>query len=67
MGEAPTRNEAGRSPAPQRQVSADVAAEVTRAGGLSYTWWLGDRPPEVGWMLPTYFVAYVDEIVLEES
>jgi hypothetical protein len=48
-------------------VPADVAADLTRAGGLSYTWWLGDRPPATGWVLPEYFVAYVDEIVVEES
>jgi hypothetical protein len=48
-------------------VTADVAADLTRAGGLSYTWWLGDRPPEVGWVLPAHFVAYVDEIAVEES
>lgn len=48
-------------------VYTDVAAEVTRASGLSYTWWLGDRPPSEGWMLPAAFVGYVDEIAAEES
>jgi hypothetical protein len=49
-------------------VSADVAADVTRAGGLSYTWWLGvSGPPVDGWELPADFVAYVDEIAAEES
>jgi hypothetical protein len=42
-------------------VYTDVAAEVTRASGLSYTW-LGDRPPLEGWMVPAAFVGYVDEI-----
>ena len=48
-------------------VSADVAADDTRAGGLSYSWWLGVRSPAKGWELPAYFVTYVDEIAAEES
>ena len=50
-------------------VPADVAADITRAGGLDYTWWLGERPrPAAGdWRMRPSFVAYVDQIGADEA
>ena len=49
-------------------VPADVAADITRAGGLDYTWWLGERPRAAAgdWRMRPSFVAYVDQIGAEE-
>ena len=49
-------------------VPAEVAADITRAGGLDYTWWLGERPRAAAsdWRMRPSFVAYVDQIGAEE-
>jgi hypothetical protein len=49
-------------------VSADLAADVTRAGDLSYTRWLGDPPlpaPDK-LVLPATFVTYIHGLLTEE-
>jgi hypothetical protein len=50
-------------------VPAEVAADITRAGGLDYTWWLGERPrAAVGdWRMRSSFVAHVDSFGAEED
>ncbi len=50
-------------------VPAQVAADITRAGGLSYTWWLDERPRAAAgdWRLRPSFVAYVDSFGGEDS
>ena len=49
-------------------VPADVAADITRAGGLDYTWWLGERPRAAAgdWRMRPSFVAYIDQIGAEK-
>jgi hypothetical protein len=50
-------------------VPAEVAADITRAGGLDYTWWLGERPRAAAgdWRMRPSFVAYVDSFGAEED
>ena len=50
-------------------VPAEVAADITRTGGLDYTWWLGECPrAAVGdWRIRSSFVAYVDSFGAEEN
>ena len=50
-------------------VPADVAADITRAGGLSYTWWLGERPGASAsdWKMRPSFIAYIDSLGAEEG
>jgi hypothetical protein len=67
MGKLPPETKQAVRQHRNAMVSADVAADVTRAGGLSYSWWLGVPSSTEGWELPAYFVAYVDEIAAEES
>jgi hypothetical protein len=50
-------------------VPAEVAADITRAGGLDFTWWLGERPRAAasGSRMRPSFVAYVDSSGVEED
>jgi hypothetical protein len=50
-------------------VPAEVAPEITRAGGLDYTWWLGERHRAAAgdWRMRPSFVAYVDSIGAGEA
>jgi hypothetical protein len=50
-------------------VPAEVATDITRAGGLDYTWWLGERPRAAAddWRMRPPFVAYVDSFGVEED